>query len=179
MAAPSRPPNRAWASRALTAALVLLSTAAIAPVAPSIWRYAQSSPVRLHAPDWALFAALDVPLKIHVLAALLALAIGCVIWLRPKGRGLHKFLGWTWVLAMAVTAVSSLFITGLNGDFYSFIHLLSGWTLIALPMAVFAIRRKNVAAHRAGMRNLFVGGLIVAGAFTFIPGRFMFDFLLG
>jgi uncharacterized membrane protein len=99
--------------------------------------------------------------------------------LRPKGRGIHKALGWSWVAAMGTTAVSSLFITGLNGDAYSLIHLLSGWTVIALPMAVYAIRSRRVEMHRRMMMGMFYGGLLIAAALTFIPGRFMFQFLLG
>ena len=78
-----------------------------------------------------------------------------------------------------VTAASSLFITGLNGDSYSLIHLLTGWTLIALPMALVAIRQKKVIMHKRMMTGLFVGGLVVAGAFTFIPGRMMWAVFFG
>jgi uncharacterized membrane protein len=167
-----------WLSngRIMQIALVGLGAAAIAPVVPSLWRYAQMTEIRPHAPDWALFASLSPQIKVHVTTALAALAIGVVIWLLPKGRGPHKLLGWSWVAAMVVTAISSLFITGLNGGFYSFIHLLSGWTMIALPMALFAIRNRNVMAHRRHMTGIFVGGLIIAGALSFIPGRFMFEF---
>jgi uncharacterized membrane protein len=132
-----------------------------------------------HPPDWALWARLSLVLQLHVLAAVIAIVIGAVLMLRPKGRGLHKALGWSWVAAMGTTAVSSLFITGLNGDAYSLIHLLSGWTLIALPMAVYAIRGRKVEMHRRMMTGMFYGGLLIAGALTFIPGRFMFQFLLG
>ena len=111
--------------------------------------------------------------------ALTALGIGTVILFKPKGTGFHKTLGWTWVIAMGTTAVSSLFITGLNGNFYSFIHLLSGWTIIGLPMAIYAIRNRKVDAHKRAMTGMFVGGLLIAGALTFLPGRFMFEFLLG
>jgi uncharacterized membrane protein len=102
-----------------------------------------------------------------------------VILFRPKGRGLHKALGWSWVIAMGITAVSSLFITGLNGDFYSLVHLLSGWTIIGLPMAIYAIRNRKVETHRRAMTGMFVGGLIIAGALTFIPGRLMFETFFG
>jgi uncharacterized membrane protein len=129
----------------------------------------------LHAPDWALWRELPAQTQIHVIAAVAALAVGLVILSLPKGRGLHKPLGWLWVAAMGLTAVSSLFMTGLNGDFYSLIHLLTGWTLIALPMGIFAIRNRNVVAHRRAMTGMFLGGLVVAGALTFLPGRFMFE----
>lgn len=132
-----------------------------------------------HAPNWSLWMALPLTIKIHIIAALTALGIGTIILFRPKGTGFHKTLGWTWVIAMGTTAVSSLFITGLNGDAYSFIHLLSGWTIIGLPMAIYAIRNRKVEAHKRAMTGMFVGGLLIAGALTFLPGRFMFEFLLG
>ncbi len=168
----------AWLAngRIMRIALVVLATAAVVAALPMMWRYAQTTEISPHAPDWALFAALPLQVKLHIASAITALLVGTVIWLLPKGRGFHKPLGWTWVIAMATTAISSLFITGLNGNSYSFIHLLSGWTIIALPMAIFAIRNRNVAMHRRNMTGIFVGGLLIAGAFTFIPGRFMFEF---
>lgn len=168
----------AWLAngRIMRIALVVLAAATVVAALPMMWRYAQTTEISPHAPDWALFAALPLQVKLHIASAITALLVGTVIWLLPKGRGFHKPLGWTWVIAMATTAISSLFITGLNGNSYSFIHLLSGWTIIALPMAIFAIRNRNVAMHRRNMTGIFVGGLLIAGAFTFIPGRFMFEF---
>lgn len=135
--------------------------------------------ISLHAPNWSLWAHVPLIVHVHVYAALTALLVGTIILLRPKGRGLHKTLGWSWVAAMGTTAVSSLFITGLNGSFWSLVHLLSGWTIIGLPMAIFAIRNRKVETHRRTMTGMFVGGLIVAGAFTFIPGRLMFETFFG
>lgn len=134
---------------------------------------------RLRAPDIALLARQGLAIHIHLAAAVAALAIGTVIMLRPKGVGLHKALGWTWVIAMAATAVSSFFIRGMNGGALSFIHLLSGWTIITLPIAVAAIRRRDVARHRRSMTSLFLGGLLIAGALTFIPGRLMWRVFFG
>jgi uncharacterized membrane protein len=131
------------------------------------------------APDVALIARQPLALQVHLGAALVALAIGLIIMARPKGRGLHRVLGWSWVIAMAITAVSSLFLTGLNGDRVSLIHLLSGWTIIMLPMAIVAIRRRNVDAHRRRMTGLFMGGLLIAGALTFLPGRLMWHVFFG
>ncbi|MFN7108620.1 MAG: DUF2306 domain-containing protein [Brevundimonas sp.] len=135
-----------------------------------------------HAPDWRLLLTSPPAIQIHVAAALTALAIGIVLLIGVKGNRLHRVLGWTWVLAMATTAVSSFFIHRLNpggpGGF-SLIHLLSGWTVIALPMAVHAARRHRIADHRRAMTGMFVGGLIVAGAFTFLPGRLMWAIFFG
>lgn len=165
---------RSWISWVVVAAIL---AAAMIPLGPGIIRaFGSASP---HAPDWALWARLPFVVQLHIVAALTALGIGTVILLRRKGTGFHKTLGWAWVVAMGTTAVSSLFITGLNGDFYSFIHLLSGWTIVGLPMAIYAVRSGKVQSHRRGMTGMFVGGLLIAGALTFLPGRFMFEFFLG
>lgn len=157
--------------------LTAVLAAALGPFAPEL--ISAFAGIRPHAPDWSLWIGLPLAVKIHIVAALTALGVGTLILFRRKGTGFHRTLGWTWVIAMGITAVSSLFITGLNGNLYSFIHLLSGWTIIGLPMAIFAIRNRKVEAHRRAMTGMFVGGLLVAGALTFLPGRFMFQFLLG
>lgn len=146
---------------------------ALWPYWPAIFR--RLGDISIHAPDWSLWERVSWIVKLHVAAALTALVVGTAILLQKKGSGLHKTLGWTWVIAMAATAISSLWITGLNGNFWSIIHLLSGWTIISLPMAVWAIRNRKVEIHRRAMTGMFVGGLLVAGALTFIPGRIMFE----
>lgn len=151
--------------------------AALAPFSAQIRALAGDASV--HPPRWDLWAGLAPALKIHIIAALSALVIGTVLMLRPKGRAVHKTLGWIWVGAMSVTALSSFFLTGLNGDAFSLIHILSGWTMVALPMGIYAIRRRNVENHRRTMTGLYFGGLIVAGALTFLPGRLMFAMFFG
>ena len=166
-------------ARTLAPPAIALGVVALAmwPALPHIG--AALRDVSPHAPDWSLWARQTEPVQMHVIAAVIALAIGCVILFLPKGKGLHKPLGWLWVAAMGATALSSLFITGLNGDAYSIIHLLTGWTLVALPMGAVAIRNRNVRAHQRAMLGLYLGGLLIAGALTFLPGRFLFEFLLG
>lgn len=132
-----------------------------------------------HAPDFSKIAAAPPVIQVHLTAALTALMIGAVLMLRVKGTTLHKTLGWTWVIAMGTTAVSSLFIRVINHGDFSFIHLLSGWTIVGLPGAVYAIKRGRVAAHRRAMTGMFVGGLLVAGLFTFLPGRLLWTVFLG
>ena len=172
------PAIRSVASRLLPLGiLAAVLTIALGPFWPYI--VGRLANVSLHAPNWSLWAGVPIVIPIHVSAALTALVVGTIILLRPKGRGLHKALGWTWVIAMATTAISSLFITGNNGNHWSVIHLLSGWTIIALPMAIWAIRNRKVETHRRAMTGMFVGGLIVAGALTFIPGRLMFETFFG
>lgn len=112
-------------------------------------------------------------LQAHIAGALLSFAIGAALLLGVKGRTYHRVLGYTWVATMSVTAISSFFLTGLNGDSYSFIHLLSGWTVIVLPMALAAARRRDIAKHRREMTGLFFSGMLIAGLFSFLPGRLM------
>ena len=115
----------------------------------------------------------DTVIQIHVAAAMTTLVVGVILLCARKGFRLHKQLGWTWVVAMGVTALSSFFITGIFQHSYSPIHALSAWTMISLPMGIAAIRRRDVARHRKTMTGMFVGGIGIAGLFSFLPGRLM------
>lgn len=112
-------------------------------------------------------------LQAHVASALVTFAIGCVLLAGVKGRAMHRVLGYVWVAAMAVTALSSFFLHSINPGGFSIIHALSAWTMIVLPMGLAAARRKKIAEHRKAMTGMFVGGMLVAGLFSFLPGRLM------
>lgn len=112
-------------------------------------------------------------LQAHVVGAALAFVIGCILLAGVKGRAMHRTLGYVWVAAMVVTALSSFFLQSINPGSFSLIHALSAWTMIVLPMGLAAARRKNIAKHRKEMTGIFVGGLLVAGLFSFLPGRLM------
>lgn len=110
-------------------------------------------------------------IQLHAGAALAALLLGLVQFAAPKGVLPHRILGWAWVGLMAVVGLSSFGIT-MRGH-YAWIHLISGWTLLMLPLAVLAARRGRIGAHRRAMASLFLGGLLIAGGFTLLPGRIM------
>jgi uncharacterized membrane protein len=132
-----------------------------------------------HAPDLALLTRQPTVIQVHLYAALLAVMLGAVMMLARKGRTFHRAAGWIWVTLILLVAGSSLFITGLNGDKWSFIHLLAGWTIIAAPIGLIAARRHKVKQHRRTMMGLFYGGVLIAGAFAFSPGRLMWNLFLG
>ncbi|NBW08982.1 MAG: DUF2306 domain-containing protein [Caulobacteraceae bacterium] len=132
-----------------------------------------------HAPDWGLLTRQGWVLKLHIAAALTALALGTIQLIGVKGTAAHRVIGWSWVAAMATVAISSFFIRTINPGSFSLIHLLSGWTLIALPMGIWHVRSGRIRAHGRTMGALFVGGLIIAGAFTFLPGRLMWAVFFG
>ena len=115
--------------------------------------------------------------QLHVVSAIWTFLIGLVIMLLPKGVGFHKALGWSWVIGMALTAGSSFLMTGIFENSYSPIHALSAYTLLGLPFAVAAARRHNIKAHREHMTSMFVGAMVIAGLFTFLPGRLMWSML--
>ena len=153
-------------------------TAAIALASPQARMVMGWMGLHPHPPRLDLILAASPIIQLHIVGALTALAIGTVLLIGIKGTRVHKTLGWVWVVAMALTAVSSLFIRQVNHGAFSYIHLLSGWTIIALPMAIHAIRRRKLATHRRMMTGLFVGGLIIAGLLTFLPGRLMWSVFL-
>jgi uncharacterized membrane protein len=126
-----------------------------------------------------LFNASPV-IQVHTFAALAAFALGVVQLTAPKGTLPHRTIGWLWVLLLALVAISSFWIHELRmiGPF-SPIHLLSIFTLVMLPLAVIAARRHQVSDHRKKMTKIFFGALVVAGLFTFWPGRIMHSVVFG
>jgi uncharacterized membrane protein len=125
-----------------------------------------------------LDAAPAIP--VHAFAAMTAFVIGLVQFSAPKGTLPHRALGWIWVLLMLAVAVSSFWIHTIRlvGP-WSPIHLLSILVLVTLPLAVWRAHRHQVAAHRRIMISIFLGGLMVAGLFTLLPGRIMHAVVFG
>jgi uncharacterized membrane protein len=77
---------------------------------------------------------------------------------------------------MGSAAVTSAFIRDyLLPNLFGFTPLLAFTVLtaVALPYAVWNARRGNIAVHRKVMRKLYIGGCVVAGIFTLLPGRFL------
>lgn len=127
----------------------------------------------------ALLAA-SLPIRVHVATALLALLIGLFQLALTRGTPWHRMMGWTWVAAMAVTAVSSFFIHSIRlVGLWSPIHVLSVVTLISLVWAIYSARQRKWRRHGITMAALFLFGLIGAGAFTLLPGRLMHTVLFG
>jgi uncharacterized membrane protein len=113
-------------------------------------------------------------IQLHAFAAMAAFALGIVQLSAPKGTIPHRTIGWVWVLLMLAVGVSTFFIHSIRlwGP-WSPIHLLAIFTLITLPIAVLNARRHNVKQHRLAMLSIFFGALVIAGLFTFVPGRIM------
>lgn len=109
-----------------------------------------------------------------------AFVLGAVQIAAPKGTLPHRTLGWVWVALMAVVAISSFWIHEIRlwGP-WSPIHLLSIFSPIMLVLAIWYARRHNVRGHKITMISIFFGALVVAGLFTFVPGRIMHAAVFG
>jgi uncharacterized membrane protein len=109
-----------------------------------------------------------------------AFLLGVVQLAAPKGTLPHRTLGWVWISLMVAVAVSSFWIHQIRlwGP-WSPIHLLSVYVLVALPLAVYYAHTHQVSRHRRAMQGLFMGALVIAGLFTFWPGRIMHAVVFG
>lgn len=119
-------------------------------------------------------------IQVHAFAAMSAFVLGAVQIAAPKGTLPHRTLGWVWVALMAVVAISSFWIHEIRlwGQ-WSPIHLLSIFSPIMLVLAIWYARRHNVRGHKITMISIFFGALVVAGLFTFVPGRIMHAAVFG
>jgi uncharacterized membrane protein len=124
--------------------------------------------------------AAPLVVQVHAFAAMAAFALGIIQFVAPKGTLPHRTMGYAWVGLMLVVAASSFAIHGIRqwGGF-SAIHLLSVMVLVLVPLALLAARRHHVGTHRWAMISLFAGALVIAGAFTLLPGRIMHRALFG
>ena len=124
--------------------------------------------------------AASLAVQLHAWAAMAAFLLGLAVLFRRKGTPLHKAMGRTWVALMLAVSLSSFWIHELNQFMgFSWIHLLSILVLYSMTMAIIAIRRGNVRAHRIGMLSTFAGALLIAGLFTLMPGRIMHAVVFG
>ena len=120
------------------------------------------------------------PIPLHAVAAMAALGLGVVQMRMKKGTPTHRILGRVWVALMAAVALSSFFIHEIQlVGLFSPIHLLSIFTLGSLFVAIRQARQDQIAAHRRTMMLMFWLALVLTGFFTFMPGRVMYQVILG
>lgn len=120
------------------------------------------------------------PIPVHAILALFAIVAGGVQFLMPKGTVPHKALGYAWILAMVIVAVSSFWI----GEYrwvgpFGPIHILSVLTLWGVAEGLWYARKRDIARHRRNLIQVYAFALILAGAFTLAPGRIMHQVVFG
>jgi uncharacterized membrane protein len=96
----------------------------------------------------------------HLGAGLLALLVACAIFALPKGPRLHKWLGWTYVVAMGASLLAILARTALAPRPFV---VYAGGVLLVLATAVAMVRaRRRIAAWRAWHGALMALGFLAA-----------------
>ena len=120
---------------------------------------------------------------LHLATVVPAFFIGTFLLLNRKGDRRHKSLGKAYMILMLITAGATMVMPAKVGpalfNHFGFIHLFSFLILYSVPVALVSIRKGNVRRHRANMIGLYVGGILIAGAFALSPGRLLHDWLFG
>ena len=121
-----------------------------------------------------LVADASPAIQIHLATVIPAFLIGTwLIFLSTKGARYHRLLGVVFLSLMAVTALTTLFIRTINPGGFSFIHLFIPLTLFGIWRTISSLRKGNIRGHRNSMLALYFGAIVIAGGFTFLPGRLM------
>jgi uncharacterized membrane protein len=117
-------------------------------------------------------------IKVHVFTVLPGFVLGTwLIFFSRKGAPNHRAIGFVYLGLMTVTAIAALFIHTImpNGPFFGFspIHIFSITTLVGVVGALYYARKHDIRRHRRSMLVVYIAGILIAGAFTFLPGRIM------
>lgn len=125
----------------------------------------------------------DILMYAHLFTVVPCVFLGAYVLLAKKGTALHRFLGKVYMVLMLITAVITLFMPALVGPqffgHFGCIHLFSFLTIYTVPTAYTAIRKRNVRAHQRKMILLYIGAILIAGGFTFAPGRYLNELIFG
>ncbi len=128
---------------------------------------------------------LDAPLavQLHFFTIVPAFFIGgWLLIFSTKGAKLHRLFGKIYLVLMMVTATAAIFIKAVVGPTISImglrlglIHLFIVLTYAGAFNAIRGVQLGDIRRHKNAMIGTYVGGLLIAGAFTFVPGRLMYD----
>jgi uncharacterized membrane protein len=118
---------------------------------------------------------------IHLATVLLAAVLGALLLFKKKGTASHRLVGKYYMLLMLSTAVVALLMPAKVGPaflgHFGFIHLFCFLVLYSVPAAYFAARNGDVAKHKYNMIGVYMGGILIAGAFTLMPDRLLHNWL--
>jgi uncharacterized membrane protein len=130
-----------------------------------------------------LFAA-PVAVQVHVATVVPAFFLGTwLIFFSTKGARRHRAVGFVYLALMTITAIAALFIHQIPAIdiFHGFgpIHIFSIVTLSGVVGALRGAWSHNIRMHKRSMLGVYVGGLLIAGSFAFMPGRIMHSIVFG
>ena len=123
-------------------------------------------------------------IQLHVATVVPAFLLGTwLIFFSRKGARNHRAAGYVYLTLMTITSIAALFVHTImpNGPFLGFspIHLFVPLTLFGVVGALYYARRHNIKAHRRSMLGVYIGGILIAGSFTLLPGRIMHTVFFG
>jgi len=125
----------------------------------------------------------DQLLQLHLWTVAPCFFLGAAVLLMKKGTPTHRLLGKIYLFLMFFTAIVTLFMPAHVGPqflgHFGWIHSFSFLTLYSVPTAIIAIRKGQVKKHQRKMILLYFGALIIAGSFTFMPGRYLHEVFFG
>jgi len=125
----------------------------------------------------------DELMYMHLATVLPCFVIGTILLLIKKGTPFHKMSGRVYMVLMLITAVITLFMPAEVGprflNHFGWIHSFSFLALYTVPTAYFAIKKGKVKSHKRKMILLYFGSIIIAGSFTFMPGRYLHSVFFG
>lgn len=113
----------------------------------------------------------------HLATVIPAVFLGSLLFLKSKGTDLHRTLGKIYMALMLLTAFITLFMPARLGptlfNHFGFIHGFSILVIYSVPIAIFYVKRGNIIAHKSVMKGMFIGGIVIAGGFALMPGRYL------
>lgn len=119
----------------------------------------------------------------HLATVVPCFLIGTALLIIKKGTKTHKAYGRIYMILMMITAIITLFMPAKVGpqflNHFGYIHSFSFLTLYTVPTAYTAIKNGNIKAHKRKMILLYFGAIIIAGGFTFTPGRYLYQVFFG
>ena len=122
----------------------------------------------------------SLAIRVHMATVIPAFFLGTwLMFLSKKGSWSHRLVGAIYLLLMTVTATAGIFIREVHPGHFSWLHIFVIITYFCVFSAIWSLRHNNIRGHQAAMWGLYFGGLIIAGALTFLSGRIMHRIFLG
>ena len=99
-------------------------------------------------------------------------SLGLVNLVSKKGTKRHKSIGTLWLIMMLFVTVPSFWIREINDGDFSWIHLLTIWTLISMVIMIVSIKKGYIKTHVYFVTGI-IAGLIISSGFAMLPGRYI------
>ena len=119
----------------------------------------------------------------HLLTVVPCFLLGTIVLVMKKGTLIHRRLGRCYMVLMMITAIITLFMPAQVGPHivfhFGWVHSFSFLTIYTVPTAYRAAKQGRVKAHKRKMILLYFGAIIIAGGFTFFPGRYLYEVFFG